>query len=157
MPRQARVLMENVGYHAITRGNQKKVVFKEYADYEKYLKILSRYKQRYHFKLYGWCLMPNHVHLVVESDVLSKVMHAMSLVYAQYYKKKYPHVGHFWQDRFKSPVIEKDRYMVNCIRYIEDNPVRAHLVERPEDYPWSSYRARVLGHAHPLLDQPVFS
>ncbi len=155
MPRQARLILNDVCYHIVTRGNQEQVIFRDEGDYRAYLKLLARYKERYKFRLYGWCLMDTHVHMVIESIWLSKVMHGINLSYAQYFKGRYEHTGHFWQDRFKSFVIQKDDYLINCITYIEYNPVRAKIVARPEDYPWSSYRARILGERDGLLDFPV--
>ena len=155
MPRQARLLLDNVCYHVITRGNQKQAVFRDERDFRAYLKLLTKYKRKYKFKLYGWCLMPNHVHMVMESSLLSKVMHGIDLSYAQYFKYRYGTIGHFWQDRFKSPIIQKDAYLINCISYIEYNPLRAGLVSRPEEYKWSSYKARMLGKDNKLLDQII--
>jgi len=152
MPRQARLLLDNACYHVITRGNQKQAVFRSEDDYTKYLNLVYKYKERHKFRLYGWCLMRNHVHMVIESDSLSKVMHGINLSYAQYFGYRYKTVGHFWQDRYKSYVIQKDGYIINCISYIEYNPVRAKITLRPEDYKWSSYRARILGEKDKLLD-----
>ncbi len=155
MPREARLIIEGVCYHVMSRGNEKKTVFKNNDDYARYMALLQRYKKKYSFKLYGWCLMNNHSHLVLESDSLSKAMHGINLSYAKYSRCKYKSVGHFWQDRFKSYVIEKDRYFINCISYIEYNPVRAGITSRPEDYQWSGYAARVLGKKSNLLDNIV--
>jgi putative transposase len=155
MARCARLLLDNVCYHVITRGNQKQVVFKDARDYAVYLKLLSKYKHLYGIKLYGWCLMDNHVHMVMEPGALSRAMHGLNLSYAQYFKYRHSAAGHFWQDRFKSFVIQKDEYLINCISYIEYNPVRAEIALRPEDYRWSSYRARILGEKNPLLDDLV--
>ena len=152
MPRQPRLILDNVSYHVITRGNQKRITFIEDNDYETYLSYLCKYKARFDFKLYAWCLMFNHVHLLIDSVQLSKVMHGISLSYAQYFQYKYKNVGHFWQNRYKSYVVQKDRHLIDCITYIEYNPVRAKTVSRPEDYRWSSYRARILGKSSKLLD-----
>jgi len=100
--------------------------------------------------------MNNHVHLVLETQLLSKFMHGINLSYAQYFKYKHRRVGHFWQDRYKSFVVTKDEYLLNCISYIEYNPVGAHLVLRPEHYIWSSYKARVLGEHDKLLDNLIW-
>jgi len=89
--------------------------------------------------------MPNHPHLIISSNSLSKVMHAINFSYAQYFNYKYDKVGYLWQNRFKSYVIQKDKYLLNLVAYVEYNPVRAKIVSNPEDYKWSSYRARVLG------------
>jgi len=145
--------LENVCYHIITRGNQKQTIFADEEDFRIYLKFLSKYKEKYRMKLYGWCLMNNHVHMVVESDMLSKAMHGINLSYAQYFKYKYKRIGHFWQDRYKSFVIQKNEYLINCISYVEYNPARARIVLKPEDYMWSSYRARILGDNNRLLDE----
>ena len=155
MPRQARLILDNVCYHIVTRGNQKQVIFRDEEDYRAYLKIITRYKKRYEFKIYGWCLMTNHTHMVIESNNLSKIMHGINLSYAQYFKYKYKTIGHFWQDRYKSFVIQKDEYLINCISYIEYNPLRAKIVLRPEDYDWCSYRARILGDDNELLDNII--
>jgi len=156
MPRQARLILDNVCYHIITRGNQKQTIFRNESDCRTYLKLVSKYKEKHKFKIYGWCLMNNHVHMVMESDSLSKTMHGINLSYAQYFRYKYKSVGHFWQDRYKSYVIQKDGYLINCISYIEYNPVRAKVTLRPEDYDWSSYRARILGEKDKLLDKLFF-
>ena len=79
-------------------------------------------------------------------------MHGLNMSYAMYFNYKYETVGHLWQDRYKSFVIQKDGYFLSCISYIEDNPVRAEIVSCPENYPWSSYKARVLGKTNGLLD-----
>ncbi|MBU1084059.1 MAG: transposase [Candidatus Omnitrophota bacterium] len=146
MPRRARVIINNGCYHVISRGHEKKVTFIANSDYERYFKLLVKYKRKYKFKLYGWCAMPNHPHLVILSDNLSKSMHAVNFSYAQYFNYKYERVGYLWQNRFKSYVVQKDRYLLNLISYIEYNPVRAGIVGNPEDYRWSSYGARVLGY-----------
>ena len=112
MPRQARLILDDVGYHIITRGNQKQSIFRDETDNKVYLKLISRYKEKYGFKIYGWCLMDNHVHMVIESGLLGKAMHGINLSYAQYFRYKYKTVGHFWQDRYKSYAIQKDRKSV---------------------------------------------
>ena len=152
MPRGPRLILEEACYHVISRGNERKVTFKSDADYEKYMKLLLKYKRKYNFKVYGWCLMNNHPHMILDAKLLSKAMHAINMSYAKYFRYKYGNTGHVWQDRFKSYVIQKDQYLINCISYIEYNPVRAGIVSRPEDYKWSSYRARVLGEKSELLD-----
>jgi len=87
--------------------------------------------------------MRNHIHFVLEPTAkggkLSEIMKGINLSYAQYYKNKHRHIGHFWQDRYKSILISKDNYLLACGSYIELNPVRARIVEDPKDYRWSSY------------------
>lgn len=143
MPRTARITIENSCYHIITRGNQKQSVFLDRRDYEKYVSMLTKYKKRYKFKLYCFCLMPNHVHLIIEVQdplMLNKIMRGLNLSYTLYFNSRYDKVGHLWQDRFKSKVIDKDAYLFECINYIETNPIRSSLVSHLEDYAWSSYR-----------------
>jgi putative transposase len=153
MPRTARVTIENGCYHIITRGNQKQKVFTERADYEKYLTLLTRYKRKYRFRLYCYCLMPNHVHLIVEVGngfTLNKIFGSLNLSYTLYFNLKYGKVGHLWQDRFKSKIIEKNTYLIECMNYIESNPVRASLSSRINEYPWSSYNLH--SNSNDLLD-----
>lgn len=147
MPTGPRLLLENACYHIITRGNQGQQVFLDEQDYRAYLLRLSRYKQRYGFLLYGFCLMPNHAHLIGEPKELknlAKFMQGLQRSYTAYFNKRYRKVGHLWQERFKSKVIVKDDYLIDCIQYIELNPVRANMVRSPADYEWSSYRERVI-------------
>jgi putative transposase len=147
MPNLRRVLIENACYHLIARGNQKRRIFPDKTDYEEYLERLRKYKKKFDFKLYAYCLMPNHIHLVGQIEVpknLSKFMHGLTLSYAAYFNDKYESVGHLWQGRFKNKVITKDRYLVDCVNYIELNPVRAEMVNAPYEYVWSSYKERVL-------------
>ncbi len=154
MPRASRVTMDNAVYHIITRGNQKQTVFADALDYSKYLSILTTYKKRYQFKLYCFCLMPNHVHLIIEvedSFTLNKIMRGINLSYTLHFNFKHKKVGHLWQDRFKSKIIERDSYLVECMNYIETNPIRASLVSNLSEYKWSSYNFRITN--NPILDK----
>lgn len=146
MPTGPRLLLENVCYHIVNRGNQKQKIFLDEKDYRAYLFRLKKYKQRFGFLLYGFCLMPNHVHLVGESKELinlSKFMHGLTRSYTAYFNKRYKKVGHLWQDRFKSKVILKDKYLIDCIQYIEHNPLRSNLAKTSSEYAWSSYKERI--------------
>ena len=158
MPIRKRVLIENTAYHVITRGNQKQKVFYEPSDYDKYLTLLHRYKNKYDSKIYAYCLMPNHTHMLIvpeDKDKLPKIMHCLSLAYCRYFNIKYGKNGHLWQGRYKSNVIQKDQYLINCVTYIEMNPIMAELVKRAEDYPWSSYQYRALSKENRLLDDII--
>lgn len=100
------------------------------------------YKEELPFYLYHYCLMPNHVHLLIqthEAEKFSLFMKKLNLSYFHYYRKKYGWTGHFWQDRYKSQPVGKDDYFLQCGKYIELNPVRAGFVASPEKYPYSSY------------------
>lgn len=139
--------MDNACYHIITRGNQKQQIFLDKADFMVCISALRRYKKRYEILLYGFCLMPNHIHIIGEPkqpQSLSRFMHGFLRSYTAHFNHRYEKVGHLWQDRFKSRVITRDRYLLDCINYIEQNPVRAGLVKTALDYQWSSYRERVL-------------
>lgn len=147
MPTGPRLLLPNVCYHIIMRGNQRQKVFFDNQDYKKYLLILRKYKKKHGFLLYGFCLMPNHIHLVGEPKQptnMGRFMQVLSRSYTGYFNKRYNKVGHLWQGRFKSKVIVKDNYFIDCIHYIELNPVRANLVKAAYEYCWSSHRERAL-------------
>jgi putative transposase len=161
MPRVARTAPKECVYHVLTRGNNRQNLFKKEADYETYLDILLKYKQRYCFRLYHYVLMTNHVHLVIETmpkgGELSEIMKGINLSYAQYYKRKNEHTGHFWQDRYKSILVSKDNYLLACGSYVELNPVRAGMVDDPKDYRWSSYRTYAYGDCDILIDEhPIY-
>lgn len=147
MPSGPRLLLKNACYHIITKGNQNQRIFLDGQDYEVYLLRLKRYRLRYGFLIYAFCLMPNHVHLIGEPKEmtdLAKFMHGLNRSYTAYFNKKYNKVGYLWQGRFKSKVVVKDDYLIDCLNYIELNPVRANMVKTAQDYPWSSYRERVI-------------
>ena len=155
MPRRKRVLVENACYHVISRGNRKQIVFNDDEDYQNYLHLLRRYKRKFPTKLYAYCLMNNHVHMVFDPDNasnLTRLMRGINTSYAIWYNDKYEKSGHLWQDRFKSLVILKDRYLIDCLTYVENNPIRAEIVLRADEYPWSSYKSRVLGEKNRLVD-----
>jgi putative transposase len=157
MPRGARILLDNVCYHVINRGNQKQSIFLEELDFANYLQLLRHYKRKYRFKVFGYCLMPNHIHLVLEPkdpNQLAKILQSLTQTYTKWFNKKYKKIGHLWQNRFKSMVIQKDNYFIECVCYVEANPVRAGLVRSPLEYLWSSYKERVFGNSSGLLDFP---
>ena len=156
MPRTARIAPQENIYHILTRGNNRKVIFKDESDYTRYIEILKHYKEKYQFLLYHYALMGNHVHLVVETTAkggrLAEIMKGINLSYAQYYKKKYKHTGHFWQDRYKSIIISNDEYLLACGSYVELNPVRAGIAKDPKDYRWSSYLVYAYGQKDSVTD-----
>ena len=155
MPRTARFLLDNGIYHIISRGNQKQILFVDNEDYQKYLTFLKRYKTKYVVKLYAYCLMKNHIHLVVhfsDKKSINKMMHGINMSYAKWFNYRYIKCGHVWQDRYKSFPMLKDDYLLNCLSYVEQNPVKDSICLRAEEYPWSSYRARLLGEKDSLID-----
>ncbi|MBU0503848.1 MAG: transposase [Candidatus Omnitrophica bacterium] len=158
---KTRLLIKNACYHIYVRGNQKQTVFKEKEDFEFYLRQLKYYKRKYFFSMYGYCLMPNHIHLIGEPlcpEKLPKFMQCLQRSYTAYYNKKYTNVGHLWQNRFKAKVITKDGYLLNCLAYIEQNPIRANLVQKIEKYEFSSYQERNLIYTNysALIDKLLF-
>ena len=159
MPRTARIAPQEFVYHILTRGNNKQDIFKDEEDFQKYIDILKKYKEKYHFKLYHYVLMTNHVHLVIETTEeggeLAQIMKGINISYAQYFKTKYKYTGHFWQDRFKSIIISKDEYLLACGSYVELNPVRAGMVKEPKEYLWSSYHANAYGKNDYLVDEHI--
>jgi len=148
MARGARLLLKNSCYHIMIRGNQKQKVFFDEEDYKIFLQRLKKYKKRYNFFLYGYCLMPNHVHMIgcpKQTDELARFMKALSISYVHYFNDRYKKVGHLWQGRFKSKVVMKDEYLLDCVNYIEQNPLRSNLSPSIATYKWSSYKERVIG------------
>ncbi len=159
MSRFGRPLFTNVMYHVTSRGNNKQPVFLEDLDFQRYLRYLKKYKKKFETRLYSFCLMPNHVHLLVcpnNKENLKKFMHGVNMSYAKYFNYKYNKVGHIWQNRYLSRLISKDEYFINCINYIEFNPIRAKLTDRVETYPWSSYSARALDEQSDFIDPLSF-
>lgn len=157
MPRGARILINNGCYHILNRGNQKQDIFIEDEDYAKYLELLKHYKRKFWYRVFCYCLMPNHIHILIqprETSELPLIMQGLSQTYTIWFNEKYKKVGHLWQGRFKNMVINRDDYFIECISYIEANPVRAKIVSSPADYLWSSYKSRVFGINDGVLDIP---
>lgn len=154
MPRRPRFYSPMVAYHIIARGNNRETLFRSPADFRYFLLILSELKAEYACDLFHYCLMTNHVHLLMQfqyPEGFQKVPQRLNLRYAKYVARTYQHVGHVFQDRFKSFPVEDNTYLLECGRYIERNPVKAKMVRRPEDYPWSSYSFYARGVKNNLL------
>jgi len=155
MARPLRITAPDLVFHVIDRGNNRQLVFREDSDFEYFLKLLKKYKKKLKLKLYHYCLMSNHIHLMVEPTVegsVSKFMMRLTLAYSVYFNKKYEGVGHVWQGRYKSSLIDKENYFIRCGLYVELNPVRAKLVLRPEKWLWSSYNFYASGKIDCLTD-----
>ncbi len=159
MPRPPRISLEGLIYHIIQRGNNRQNIFREPEDFETYLSVLKRFKEKYSFKLYCYCLMSNHVHFIIEPTkpkTLSKIIQSITLSHLRLHHSKYSSSGHLWEGRFKNPVIQADNYLLECLRYIELNPVRAGIVKTPQEYKWSSYGFHAAGkNDRRLLDKDV--
>jgi putative transposase len=142
MPRRGRLIPQDGAMHIMCRGNNKKIIFHQEKDKLYYYSLLLNLKEENNIEINHYCLMNNHNHLIVwlnPRSILSKFMKQVNLSYFHYYKKKYGYYGHFWQDRFKSNIIDTDSYLICCGKYIELNPVRAEIVKLPEEYAFSSY------------------
>lgn len=138
MSRQARQRSITDIYHVIQRGIDRMVIFRDDDDRQMFLNLL-RLQVCESFKIYCYCLMDNHIHLLVKSDRLSFHIHHIASIYAMWFNHKYNRRGYLFQDRFKSEVIEDEGYLLRCFRYILRNPVKAGICEKIEIYGWSSY------------------
>ena len=142
MPRTAREKSSSGVYHIMIRGINKQNIFQEKEDYEKFISIMRYYKEVSKYDLYGYCLMDNHVHLLMKEvdESISKTIKRFSSSYVHWYNKKYERFGHLFQERFKSEVVESYEYLLGVLRYIHQNPLKAGIVKNIEDYEWTSNR-----------------
>jgi putative transposase len=162
MPRKPRWLQlaRDAAYHVLSRGHNREVLFADGADLGYFLGLLARYRQRFGFRLLHYCLMTNHFHLLLQLDdpgQLCSLMAGLLLAYVRYCNRRHGFVGHLFQGRFKSPLVQREDYWLSCGRYIERNPVEAGMVAEPWTYRWSSARAYALGEEDPLVtDDPCY-
>ena len=143
MARRPRVFAPGLLYHVIVRGNQRRKTFRCDEDYKDYLDRLEKYRAKFHVRIYAYCLMPNHVHLLVEtgSTPLAKFMQGLQQSYTQHFNRSYRKVGHLFQGRYKAIICHRDKYLLALVRYIHLNPVRAKLATRPERYRYSGHNS----------------
>lgn len=149
MPRSARVVVPNLPHHVIQRGHNRSVVFADDADFLLYLDNLRRLKEDFKCRVYAYCLMPNHVHLVIdpgeEAGSLGLLMKRLAGRYTRFVNRVEDRTGTVWEGRYRSSPIDTDSYLLACCRYVELNPVRARMVRSPRQYRWSSYNEKA-GH-----------
>lgn len=140
MSRQARVDIENAWYHVIARGQRRQDIFKTDADRRTYLGILGRALGRRQGNIGAYCLMSNHVHLILKRghQPLGRIIRDAHGHYARYFNRQHGHVGYVFQGRFKSFLVLEDSYLSTVLRYIHENPVRAKMCRRPQEYRWST-------------------
>ncbi|MBC3456746.1 transposase [Pseudomonas mosselii] len=147
MPRGGRVLLPHCPHHIVHRGHNRQVVFAQDTDFQRYLADLRELKDAFGVKVYAYCLMTNHVHLLLVPDDacagLSLLMKTLAARATRYRNRLEGRSGTLWESRFKSSIVQSDTYLLACCRYIELNPVRARMVAEVGDYPWSSYSARM--------------
>jgi len=141
MPRIARKARGGVCYHVINRGNERQPVFHDDNEYASFLQLLHRACQHQPMRVLAFCLMPNHFHLCLwphEDGDLGRYMQWLTTTHVAQFRKSHAGVGHVWQGRYKAFPTESDSHLLRVLRYIERNPVRAGLVERAQEWPWSS-------------------
>lgn len=141
MPRQARIKSKSGIYHTMLRGINQQQIFEEKEDYEKFIQVLSDCKAISKFKLYAYCLMGNHIHLLIkpENEPIEQIFKRIGGRFIYWYNVKYQRTGHLFQDRFKSEPVEDDSYFLTVLRYIHQNPVKAGICKNPENYQYSSF------------------
>lgn len=156
MPRSARIIIPNTPHHIVQRGHNRQTVFVGDDDYNYYRDNLVTFKQEFGCKIYAYCLMTNHVHLIVDPGPtpasLSKLIKRVAGRQTRYVNKLEKRTGSIWEGRYKSSIISTNEYLPACCRYIELNPLRAGMVTDPVSYKWSSYRCKVLGTPDPVVD-----
>jgi putative transposase len=156
MPRLPRSFQSGLVYDVINRGNGQAEVFHKSQDYDAFLDLLGAAKKRTPLRLFAFCLMPNHFHLVVEPEAsldLSRFMQWLMTSHVRRYHRHYEGSGHVWQGRFKSFPIQRDEHLLTVLRYVRQNPVRANLVSTESEWPWSSARRRDLIDPVPVDDR----
>lgn len=147
MPRMARIALPNFPHHLVQRGHDRQDIFYSQADRMAYLETLIEFREQLQLRLYGYCLMTNHVHLIVDPgdlpDNLGRLMKRLAGRHTRRINRIWKRSGTLWGGRFHSSLIETDRYLLTCLRYVDRNPVRAGMVAAPEQFVWSSYRAKI--------------
>jgi putative transposase len=143
MARKPRIHYPGALYHVMLRGNAKQTIFTEAVEYQQFEKILAQGLEAHQVKLHAYCWMKNHVHLALQvtETPLSKLMQSLSQRYTIWLNHRHDRVGHLFQGRYKDILVDSDQYLLELIRYIHLNPVRANLVADPANYPYSSHRA----------------
>jgi putative transposase len=149
-----RLVFPGVALHVIQRGVDRVPCFRIDADYLVYLSNLRQLSAKHGCAIHAYCLMTNHVHLLLtpsRTESCTRMMRDLGQRYVPYFNKRHRRTGTLWEGRFRSCIVESARYALACYRYIELNPVRARMVDRPADYPWSSYAANSGAHADPSV------
>ena len=154
MPRRARMYIPGLPYHIVQRGNNREACFVEAENYQYYLGLWKTCARRYGVSVHAYCLMTNHIHFLITPETEESISKAMSVVgsrYAYYFNRAYKRSGTIWEGRHKSSLVQSERYLLTCMRYIELNPVAANIVSKPEEYKWSSYMVNAWGRDSALV------
>jgi putative transposase len=156
MPRQARVILPNTPHHVMQRGHNRQVVFASDDDFAYYRSNMICFKKEFGCKIYSYCLMSNHVHLIVNPgdtlESLSLLMKRLAGRQTRYVNRIEKRSGSLWEGRFKSSIVSSNEYLLSCCRYVELNPVRAGMVEEPSAYKWSSFAKKIGMKRDPAVD-----
>lgn len=154
MPRPGRHNLSNIPQHVVQRGNNRQRCFFLEKDRHRYLRLLRKAAEQHGCVVHAYVLMTNHAHLLatpLESGAISRMMQALGTSYVRYVNDRYERTGTLWDGRFKACLVDDERYLLACYRYIELNPVRAGMVAEPGEYRWSSYPANAWGWPDPLV------
>jgi len=148
MPRKPRFFLPDVPSHIVQRGHNRDPVFFDIPDYQAYLLWLQEASDRYGCSIHAYVLMTNHIHILAtpaDKNSISQMMQYLGRQYVPYINHTYERSGTIWEGRYKASLIDEDNYLLTCMRYIELNPVRANMVDTPDEYPWSSYPVNAEG------------
>lgn len=160
MPRSARIVLPNTPHHIVQRGHNRQTVFASDEDYRYYLDNLLSFKLKFGCRIYAYCLMTNHVHLIVDPgdtpEALASLMKRVAGRQTRHVNKLEQRSGSLWEGRYKSSIISTEEYLPACCRYIELNPLRAGMVTDPAAYRWSSYSCKVSSGKDPVVDLPAW-
>ena len=143
MPRLPRNYIKTSFFHVITQGINKSYIFEKAEDIKYYIKIMYHLTKEQKIKIVGYCIMNNHAHMLIKAEEikeLSKYMQRLNTKYGKYYNKKYSRVGYVFRDRYRAEGIYTEEYLYNCLKYIYNNPVKAGICKKAEDYPYSNYK-----------------
>jgi putative transposase len=159
MPRTARVVLVDCPLHVVQRGINRNDCFFSESDYRTYLRYLADFSVRFGCSVHAYCLMTNHVHLLLTphgADSCAMLMKRLGQCYVQTVNHRLGRTGTLWEGRFHSSLVTSDSYLLNCYCYIERNPVRAGMVISPDQYPWSSHGANAGGHSGFVRAHPAY-
>lgn len=154
MARHPRVILPGVALHVVQRGNNRNACFRDGSDDLTYLAHLRHLSRKYACQVHAFCLMTNHVHLLLTpgtADTCALLMRDLGRAYVPYFNRRHGRTGTLWEGRFRACLAESARYILACYRYIELNPVRAGMVSDPSAYPWSSHRTNTGAALDPLV------
>jgi len=154
MPRKPRVSLAGVAEHVIQRGNNRQAIFACEGDMKAYVTWLKQYSKKYKVAIHAWVLMTNHVHLLcspANHSGISQMMQSLGRMYVMCFNKAYKRSGTLWEGRYRSCLVQSEKYLLELYRYIELNPVRAGMVQDPSEYSWSSYQCNAMGKQSNLL------